>query len=278
MPALVSIIVPCYNYGHFLAECLSSVLHQTYNDWECVIVDNGSTDNTAEVCKSFAAGDTRFRYIHTEQRGVSYARNTGIKQSSGKYILPLDADDKIEAAFLEKTLKKIEKHPELTLVYSKARLFGASSGEWNLAEYSFRDLLIENSIFCTALYRRSDYEKTTGYNEDMKEGFEDWDFWISLLKHGGKVFKVPEVLFYYRIRAQSRNHSLNEAKQIQLRQQIYQQHKETYDKYFSLPELLFENYRLNTQLKSISRSKEMKLGRLLLSPLRSTFKWFSKSP
>ena len=225
---LVSIIVPCYNYGHFLAECLNSVLQQTYSNWECVVVDNGSTDNTSEVCKSFCTKDARFRYIHTEQKGVSFARNTGIKHSSGKYILPLDADDKIEAAFLEKTLKAIEKQPELTLVYSNARLFGASSGEWNLAEYQFKDLLVENSIFCTALYRRSDYEKTRGYNEDMKEGFEDWDFWIGLLKGGGKVYKVPEVLFYYRIRAQSRNHSLDESKQIQLRKQIYMQHKEAY--------------------------------------------------
>lgn len=277
MPPLVSIIVPCYNYGHFLAECLNSVLQQTYGNWECVVVDNGSTDNTSEVCKTFTTKDVRFKYQYTEQKGVSFARNTGIKHSSGKYILPLDADDKIEAAFLEKTVNAMESHPEICLVYSKARLFGAASREWNLPEYHFKDLLVENSIFCTALYRRSDYDKTQGYNEQMKEGFEDWDFWISLLKDGGKVFKVPEVLFNYRIRAQSRNHSLDEAKQLQLRKQIYRQHKEAYEKAFSMPELLFENYRLKGQIRSMVRSKEMKLGHFLLSPLHRLFKWWSKN-
>lgn len=277
MPVLVSIIVPCYNYGHFLTECLHSVRQQSFGNWECIVVDNGSTDITAEVCKSFTTKDARFKYLYTEQKGVSFARNTGIKNSSGKYILPLDADDKIEATFLEKTVQVIESHPELSLVYSNARLFGASSGEWNLPEYHFKDLLIENSIFCTALYRRSDYDKTQGYNEEMKEGFEDWDFWISLLKEGGNVFKVPEVLFHYRIREQSRNHSLDEAKQLQLRKQIFVQHKEVYEKVFSTPELLFENYRLKSQVKNLMRSKEMKLGRLLLKPLRWTHKWFSRN-
>lgn len=274
MPAKVSIIVPCYNYAVFLTDCLQSVAAQTFSEWECIVVDNGSTDNTAEVAGRFSNKDARFKYIRTEQNGVSFARNTGIRNSSGKYILPLDADDKLEAGFIEKTFKIFEQQPTLKLVYSNARLFGASTGEWHLPEYNFRNLLIENSIFCTALYKRSDYDLTKGYNEGMKEGFEDWDFWISLLKDGGEVYKVPEVLFNYRIRSQSRNHSIDRERQKKLRQQIYENHKEVYNRNFSIHELVYENYLLHTELNQVKISKELKAGRLILAPLRYLRNWF----
>lgn len=273
---LVSIIVPCYNYGQFLTECLNSVLKQSFRQWECIVVDNGSTDNTAEVVAQFSNVDARFKYIRTEQNGVSFARNTGIRNSSGKYILPLDADDKIEALFIEKTFLAFEKQPALTLVYSNARLFGASSGEWHLPDYNFRNLLIENSIFCTALFKRSDYDLTKGYNEDMREGFEDWDFWISLLKNGGEVYKVPEVLFNYRIRSQSRNHSIDKERQKKLRQQIFENHQDVYMRYFSISELVYENYLLGLDLKRVKTSKELKAGKAILGPLRYLQNWLKK--
>ncbi|MCU0360588.1 MAG: glycosyltransferase [Bacteroidia bacterium] len=276
MPALVSIIVPCYNYGQFLTECLNSVLNQSYKQWECVVVDNGSTDNTAEVVGQFSKKDTRFSYLRTEQKGVSFARNTGIRHSRGHYVLALDADDKLESAFLEKTLKAFEKQPELKLVYSNARLFGASSGEWHLPEYNFKNLLIENSIFCTALYKRSDYDLTKGYNEEMREGFEDWDFWISLLKDGGEVYKVPEVLFNYRIRSQSRNHSIDKERQKKLRQQIFENHNEVYKRYFSISELVYENYLLGLELNQVKTSKEFKAGKTILGPMRYLQNWLKK--
>lgn len=264
---LVSVIVPCYNYGLYLTECLQSVQTQSFTDWECIIVDNGSTDQTAEVANSFCKANKRFKYLHTEQNGVSFARNTGIRNSSGRLILPLDADDKLEPLFLEKTTREMQTRPELTLVYCNARLFGASSGKWELPEYSFKDLLIENSIFCTALFKRSDYEVTSGYNENMKEGFEDWDFWISLLKNGGKVSRLPDILFNYRIRSQSRNHKLDQERQLKLRRQVYENHRQTYDQYFDMPQLLFENYGLSNELNRLKRSRALKLGQFLLRPL-----------
>lgn len=265
---VVSIIVPCYNYGMFLGECLESVISQTYSNWECIILDNGSTDNTKEVCSVFCKKDKRFIYEFTEQRGVSFARNLAIKLSKGNYLLPLDADDKIASSFIEKALAVIEKSEKIKLVYSDAELFGASSGKWILPKYNLKDLLIENSIFCTALYRKSDFELTGGYNEDMKEGFEDWDFWISLLKTGGEVFKISEVLFFYRIRSNSRNSVLDREKQLKLRQKIYNNHKATYDSHFSIPELVFEKYVLNSKLNSIEQSKEYVFGKKIMGPLR----------
>lgn len=264
----VSVIVPCYNYGVFIAECLNSIKSQTFKEWECIVVDNASTDNTKDVVKKFVDEDNRFKYIFTEVKGVSHARNLGVSQSSGKYILPVDADDKIHPALIEKALSVHESNEQIMVVYSDAELFGNSSGTWILPEYSFKSLLIENSIFCTAMYKRVDFDKVKGYNENMKEGFEDWDFWISMLVGGGKVYKIPEVLFYYRIRENSRNSSLDHSKQLRLRELVFKNHQRIYEENFSTPQLIFDNYLLSTKLSSIEKSSDYKFGKILLSPVR----------
>jgi len=268
MTTKISVIVPCYNYGKYLPECLESVRAQTRKDWECIIIDNGSTDNTAEVGKKFAADDSRFVYLHIEQKGVSYARNYGITQSKGVYILPLDADDRIGNTYLEKGVPVLEADRNVKLVYCEAMLFGAAEGKWQLPDYSFRDLLAENMIFCSAIYRKEDHLKTGGYNEKMQEGFEDWEHWIRLLSDGGSVYRIPEILFYYRIRAGSRNNSLDIEKQLRLRTLVFDEHRSLYEKYFNMPELIFENRKLKQELEMLKRSPDKKLGTVLLSPLR----------
>lgn len=264
----VSVIVPCYNYGRFLRECLESVRLQTFRDWECIIADNGSTDNTAEVAKEFSAIDERFIYLYTEQKGVSHARNMAVAKSRGEHILPLDADDKIANTYIEKAHNILNLDLRCKVVYCDAELFGASSGKWKLPEYSLKELLIENLIFCSGMYRKPDFEQAQGYSEDMKEGFEDWDFWIKMLGSGGEVHKIPECLFYYRIRESSRNNSLDADKQLRLRRQIYERHKPLYEKLFPLPDLIFDYYRQRQELSGLKASRDHKVGHLVLSPLR----------
>lgn len=94
----VSVIIPCYNHGHYLPHAVNSVLAQTFTDWEAIIVDDGSTDNTREVAAQFT--DERVRYVHQENRGLSGARNTGIRAAQGAYLAFLDADDEWEPRFL----------------------------------------------------------------------------------------------------------------------------------------------------------------------------------
>lgn len=264
----ISVIVPAYNYGNFLGECLESVRLQTYPNWECVIVDNGSTDNTAEVAKGFVNKDTRFRYVHTEQNGVSFARNKAVEVSKGDFILPLDADDKIAPAYLEKAEVILRAQPSVKVVYCEAELFGAASGAWHLPVYSFKNLLIENSIFCTALFRKSDLAAAGGYDTNMREGFEDWDFWIRMLKSGGDVYRIPEVLFYYRIKPASRNSVLDEQKQLQLRRRIFENHKAIYESTFALPDLIFANYKMEKELENLKQSASFKTGKIFLAPVR----------
>lgn len=112
MNPLVSIIVPCYNQAQYLPEALQTVLEQTYQNWECIIVNDGSPDNTELVAKEWLAKDSRFKYIYKENGGLSSARNVGIENSKGEFILPLDADDKISNNYLEECVLKFKKQSE----------------------------------------------------------------------------------------------------------------------------------------------------------------------
>jgi glycosyltransferase involved in cell wall biosynthesis len=271
---VISVIIPAYNYGRFMAECLESLLAQTYSGWEGIIVDNGSTDDTASVAQAYVQKDARIRYHYMAQNGVSAARNKGVELSQGTYILPLDADDKIASTYLEKAVAILEKEPGIKLVYCDAELFGAFSGKWVLPEYSLRDMLIENSIFCSALYRKADFYTAGGYDENMKEGFEDWDFWIRLLKGGELVYKIPEALFYYRMRLNSRNGVLTPGKQLSLRRKIFENHRSLYEANFSLPEFIFEYYELKKELAAVKNSADVRAGSLILKPARFLKKIF----
>lgn len=202
---LVSIIVPCYNQGAFLAEALDSVKDQTYSNWECVIVDDGSTDNSKEVALSYCDKDKRFSYIWQENQGPSIARNNAIKNSHGDYILPLDGDDKIHKEYVNHAANILKENENIKIVYCQAELFGEASGEWIMEDYNIDSFLVRNCIFCTAMFRRKDYDETKGYNPNMREGLEDWDFWLSLIETGGEVHKIPHIYFYYRIKESSRN-------------------------------------------------------------------------
>ena len=104
---LISVIVPCYNQAQYLDECLQSVLDQTYTDWECIIVNDGSPDNTEDVAKKWVEKDTRFIYLSKENGGLSSARNAGIEIAKGEWILPLDAAEKYGKSGYGEYLKKI---------------------------------------------------------------------------------------------------------------------------------------------------------------------------
>ena len=118
---LISVIVPCYNQAQYLDECLQSVLDQTYTDWECIIVNDGSPDHTEEIAKKWVEKDTRFIYLSKENGGLSSARNAGIEIAKGEWILPLDADDKIGNLYLELGEKEFDK--DYTIVYCDAAFF-----------------------------------------------------------------------------------------------------------------------------------------------------------
>lgn len=265
---LVSIIIPCYNQDKYILECLDSVKAQTYSNWECIVIDDGSIDNTKLVVQNYIQNEKRIKYHFQQNTGVSIARNNAIKMSSGKYILPLDGDDKIGDSYLEKAVHQLENNDKLAVVYCKAELFGNSSGKLNLPDYSFELLLKRNVFFCTALFRKVDFDNTNGFDPLMKVGLEDWDFWISLLSNGGEVHQINETLFYYRIVKNSRNSSFDENKEKEIRQYVYNKHKTLYDKYLNISDLIQQNYWLGVKNNEIINSLDYKIGKFMLSPIR----------
>lgn len=230
---LISVIIPCYNQAQFLPETLQSVLNQTYTNWECIIVNDGSPDHTEEVALEWCEKDERFIYIKKENGGLSSARNFGIESSNGFYILPLDSDDFISNNYVEVCLINIERSIDIKVVYGKAIKFGAENCNWELKPYSFQSLLRQNVIFCTAMYRKADWELVNGYDTSMIHGLEDWEFWINILKKGGTALCVSECVFYYRIKQESMLvNLLTKKNQIhEIYNYVFNKHSEVYTKH-----------------------------------------------
>lgn len=226
----VSVIIPCYNMGEYLDEAVGSVLDQSFEDYEIIIVDDGSTDpETLNILSNYNQPKTQV--IRTINQGPSAARNAGIAQSQGEYVLPLDADDKIGKNYLAKASTVLDENPEIEIVYCRARLFGARDREWILPPYSIEAMLIENVIFASAMFRKTTWENAGGYNVNMVHGYEDYDYWLSVLeKEDVGVYKIDEVLFYYRIRANSRGTMLgiNNDKEVEMLTQLFYNHTDFY--------------------------------------------------
>jgi glycosyltransferase involved in cell wall biosynthesis len=205
----VSIIVPCYNQAQYLPEALQSVFDQKYENWECIIVNDGSPDHTEEVAQEWVSKDSRFIYLYKENGGLSSARNAGIAIAKGEFILPLDADDRIGKDYTSLAMKAFQDDESLKLVYCKADKFGEESGSWDLPDFSLFNLARRNMIFCSAFYRKQEWERVEGYDINMIYGLEDWEFWISILKNGGEVKCLVEVGFYYRVKSISMAKGIN---------------------------------------------------------------------
>lgn len=260
----VSVIIPCFKQAQYLPDALNSVLVQTYSDWECIIVNDGSPDNTKEIALEWVSRDSRFKYLEQENKGLSEARNHGIKKSTGKYILPLDADDKIGSKYLELAVKEFENDPSLKLVYCEAEYFGDKTGKWELPSYNFKSLLEFNMIFCSALFKRVDFNNTRGYSKEFKEGFEDWNFWLDLLTPYDNVMRLPQTQFYYRIREESRTKSLDINIKKRLRNQVFANHINAYNDHDICATDIIS---LRRQYEDLINSKHYKLGYFLLHPI-----------
>ncbi len=195
----VSIIIPCYNQGKYVSDAINSALKQTYNDIEIVVFNDGSTDNSAEIIKSFADKYNNILFFdEKENKGVINARNMAIEAANGEYILPLDADDTIEPTYIEKAVKILKENPNVGIVYCDARMFGNKNKYWNLEDFDKSNFLYCNCIFVTALFRKTDFLKVGMYKDCMQFGCEDYDLWLSFVEQGFDIYKIDEILFNYR--------------------------------------------------------------------------------
>lgn len=201
----VSIVIPCHNDGKYLAEALDSAQAQTHEDCEIILVDDHSSDfATKTLLARLAASRQSVLHLPADRHGAAAARNWGISHASGEYILPLDADDTIAPSYVAKAAAVLDANPEIGICYCQARFFGLKRGLWNLPPYSFSDLLLHNIIFISALFRKADWLRAGGFDENAESGREDHIFWLTLAASGAGVHQIPEVLFHYRIKPHSR--------------------------------------------------------------------------
>lgn len=198
----VTAVIPCFNQGQFLAECIGSLRAQSFGAWHAIVVDDASTDGvTPDLCDSFADSQVTVLHLPTNQ-GRSLARNAGIERATTEAILSLDADDALELDHLRKTVPLLE-DPRVGMVYTDYRLFGARTGLMRGRPFDLATLYRWQYIFAGSLFRRSAWQATGGYSDDFRIGNEDWDFWLRIAEAGFVGAYVPQPLFRYRLHAQS---------------------------------------------------------------------------
>jgi len=219
----VSVIMPCYNYARFLADAAESILAQTFKDIELIIVDDGSTDDTAAVASRVAADNPgrHITIIYQQNAGVSAARNTGIEAACGEYVLPLDADDKMLPTYIDRLVHVLDTRPDIDLAYSWTGFFGEEIGVEEHGEFTLENLIVNRGPGCTILMRKSAWRKVGGYNPVLDKSQEDWEFGLNLFRSGCRGVVVPEVLFMYRKHGASRatqgeDYSLDVSRTIKL--------------------------------------------------------------
>lgn len=211
MKSKVTIVIPCYNQGHFLSDALVSLAHCDPALYDVTIVDDGSTDPA--TLKFLGQLDKQhFTIIHQANKGLSGARNTGIGQAKTDYVLLLDADNKIRPAFLEKGIAAFEKDPETAVVYGDGAFFGDQTGIRKQAPFNLQKQMLVNYIDACAMVRKSVFDELGGYDESMKDGWEDWEMWLRIGFRGYKFHYLDEVVFDYRIRKESMSRQVYDSK------------------------------------------------------------------
>lgn len=221
---IVSVIIPHYNLPKYLPEAIQSVLDQTFQEFELIIVDDGSSKPIDTIVNSFGP---RVRLIKQQNAGVSAARNAGIRASSGKYICCLDSDDKIQPTFLEKLVAVLESNWRIGIAYTDFELFDQQRGIINMPEYDFQTLKHHNIIPCCNLFRRTAWERTGGY-KNINPSWEDYELWLNMGKMGFVGQHVPEALFLYRKRGNEGRDFTSHGHEERLRAIVNSYHPDLY--------------------------------------------------
>ena len=195
----ISIITPCYNTGEIFRDTFVSVQAQSFQNWEWIIVDDGSPDAEAmERLAAIVSGDERIRIVRQENGGTAAARNTGFRNAKGRYICLLDHDDMLEPTYLEKCAWFLDSYPEFAFCNSYNVFFGEQNFLWTRGFEQNRNYLRANSAPPFAVIRRSAWEECGGFDDTIRILYEDWDFWLKMANSGHWGYTIPEYLQWYR--------------------------------------------------------------------------------
>ncbi|SOD19853.1 glycosyltransferase family 2 protein [Pedobacter xixiisoli] len=195
--SLISVIIPTHNYGHLITETINCLFDQTFKDWEAIIVDDGSTDGTKDIVEKLISLDSRLSYIEQPNRGVSSARNLGLKNAKGKYIQFLDADDLISPNKIEAQLALMESNPEIDICLVNAKYFESENKEQYYSTIDKKQqhapekisglgfpiihayLQNNKSVIQSPIFKKAIIESVGAFKETMPY-LEDWDLWFRI--------------------------------------------------------------------------------------------------
>lgn len=266
---LISFVIPCFNDAVYIEQSINSALNQTYKNIEIIVVDDGSNAETKEILKSIEPKLTKL--ITQENKGQSSARNVGINVAKGKYIVTLDSDDFFEPTFCEKALVVFKENTNAEIVTCNAYLLYKDKEReiFNPKGGTILDFLLSNSALGTSMFKRDSWNKVKGYDDSMKSGFEDWEFFIRLLQYGGECKVIKEELYNYRKKENSTTKRANKVKYDLLRY-IYKKNENIYKQFF-YDFISFLLLRIEKEEKGklkIYSSLEYKIGFYILHPFK----------
>lgn len=220
---ILSVIISCFNQGNYLLELLNCFPdYHSQGIYEIIIVNDGSTDNnTLSILKTIEQGG--IFVLHQGNQGVCAARNNGVEIAKGKYILPVDGDDKISVRFIYEAINILDSNSKYSVVYANGEYFGEKNGPWIIGEFNMQKLMLWNYIHISSVFRKSVWDKAKGY-DPQANGLEDWDFWLSVAFNGGHFYYLDKSMFEYRIRSGSTNSSLTSERYRDLQEYIDRKH------------------------------------------------------
>jgi glycosyltransferase involved in cell wall biosynthesis len=258
----VTVLIPCYNQGAYLDDAVESVLAQTYQDFEILIVDDGSTDpDTVRLFDHYVR--PRTTVYRTPNRKLAAARNFLIQRARGEYLCALDADDKLHPQYLEKTTAALESDPSLGFVSTRLQMFGAETRVWPPdTRCDLVTLLCDDPVHCAALVRRSAVLAVGGYDERMPhQGDEDWDLSISLVEAGHAGIILDDILFFYRRRPGSMCDECTRGQvQIDLTEYLVRKHAASYHAHWQ--DVVRFKDRVSGELQTVNGALEKELSTL----------------
>lgn len=267
----VTAIIPCYNDGGYIMQALKSLYNQTLLPEKIIIVDDGSNETTRNVLKKIEHASVQI--VYQNNKGVSNARNTAISLAKTDYILNLDADDYYEPTFIEHALKILDNNTNVAAVCALVKILRGNKFEKEIKKPLggvVKNFIVTNNGVSGSMFRKKCWIEVSGFDENMKNGYEDWEFWIAVLKQNWTMHIIQEPLFVYRIKKQSRDKTAVKDYDFELKKYIFTKHKDLYQKYFEFycSELLRRNSLLKNKLLKVENSPEIKLGIILTKPLR----------
>jgi hypothetical protein len=228
MNPLISVVIPCFNDGNYLPETISKLGLQTKKTFEIIIVNDGSTDSITLKVLNQLVEQPNITVLHKDNGRMASARNYGVKHAKGKYIAALDADDYFEPSFFAKAVAILEQEPNTAVVTSYIKYFGNKTGISKPRGGNAFNFLFSNQCPACAMVRKEVWDKVGGYDESMKLGYEDWEFYLRITKLDMEVHLIPEYLLFYRQTEKSTLKNYTHPNRADIIQYILEKHKDWY--------------------------------------------------